>query len=258
VIVTSTCRKQFEITYASFIKNVKYSRGFRFIIHVDVLEKNKRYLPALQEFLKRNSITDVYINKGEHSFAGAVNYLFKKLESEYYFHLEDDWLFLKPIDLDAIIEVMKNNKNMHSVIFSRERIKKPDHRMKEFLAKKNDIYLLPGREVNLGGMNFVESNIWSLNPHVARSETAKQLLDIPIDINPEAFLSGRYFSVFTPPGLYNYGGYGDLPCVRDIGRPNYVVRKIRTIIDIIKNPALIKKENRMEMLERYLGKPFKD
>jgi hypothetical protein len=258
VIVTSTCRRQFETTYASFMKNVKYSQGFRFIIHVDVLEKNKRYLPGLLEFLKRNNISDVNINTGKHSFAGAVNYLFKKLQSEYYFHLEDDWLFLKPIDLNAVIEAMEKNNNIHSIRFSKERIKKPDCRMKKYLAEKNEPYLLPGREINIGGIGLIETSIWSLNPHIARTSTIKQLLDIPEDINPEEFLSKRYFSAFSSPGLYIYGKYGDSPYTKDIGRPCLIIRKTKTIIEIIKDPSLIEKENRIKKLERYLGKPFKN
>ena len=258
VIVTSTCRRQFETTYASFIKNVKYDQGFRFIINIDVLEKNKHYLPRLLEFLRRSGISDVNINTGKHSFAGAVNYLFKKLRSEYYFHLEDDWLFLKPIDLNAVVEVMKNNKNIHSIRFSKEQIKKPDHKMEKSLAKSNELYLLPGKEINIDGIKFVETSIWSLNPHIARTSVIKQFLDIPVDINPEEFLSKRYFSVFSPPGLYIYGKYGDFPYVRDIGRPRYIIKKVKTIIEIIKNPSLIKKENRMKKLEKYMGKPFKD
>jgi hypothetical protein len=57
--------------------------------------------------------------------------------------------------------------------------------------------------------------------------------------------------------LYIYGKYGDSPCVRDIGRPCYIIKKAKTIIEIIKNPSLIKRENRIKKLERYLGKPFK-
>ena len=258
VIVTSTCRRQFETTYASFMKNVKYDQGFRFIIHIDVLEKNKHYLPRLLEFLRRRDISDVNINTGNHSFSGAVNYLFKKLQSEHYFYLEDDWLFLKPIDFNAVMEVMKNNKNIHSIRFRKERIKKPDHGMKKSLAKKNELYLLPGKEINIDGINLVESGIWSLNPHAARTSVVKQFLDIPKGINPEEFLSKRYFSVFSPPGLYIYGKYGDSPRVRDIGRPCLIVRKAKTIIEIIKDPSLIKKENRIRKLERYLGKPFKN
>lgn len=258
VIVTSTCRRQFEATYASFMKNVKCGQGFRFIIHIDVLEKNKHYLPKLLEFLRRSGIGDININTGNHSFSGAVNYLFKKLQSEHYFHLEDDWLFLKPIDLNAVMEVMKNNKNIHSIRFSKEQIKKPDRRIKKSLARKNELYLLPGREVNIGGIDLIETNIWSLNPHVARTSIVKQFLDIPEGINPEEFLSKRYFSVFDSPGLYTYGKYGDSPYVRDVGRPCYVIKKAKTIIEIIKDPSLIKKENRIKKLERYIGKPFKD
>lgn len=258
VIVTSTCRRQFETTYASFIKNVKCGQGFRFIIHIDVLEKNKHYLPGLLEFLRRSGIGDININTSNHSFSGAVNYLFKKLQSEHYFHLEDDWLFLKPIDLDAVMEAMKNNKDIHSVRFSKERVKKPDRGMEKSLAKKNELYLLPGREVNIGGIDLIETNIWSLNPHIARASIVKQFLDIPGDINPEEFLSKRYFSAFNSPGLYIYGRYGDSPCVRDIGRPPRVIKKVKTIIEIIKDLSLIKKENRIKKLERYIGKPFKN
>ncbi|MBU4312580.1 MAG: hypothetical protein KJ706_07675 [Candidatus Omnitrophica bacterium] len=257
VIVTSICRKQFETTYASFMKNVRYDKGFRFIIHIDVLEKNKSYLPRLLEFLKYNRISDININKERHTFANAVNHLFKNLQSEYYFHLEDDWVFLKPIDLTAIIRVMKDNENIHNIRFSKQEIKRPSNRMKKNLARRNELYLLPGEEIYIDGLDLIKSNIWSLNPHVARTSVIKRFADIPVDINPESFLSRRYFEKFSQPGLYIYGKYGDPPCVSDIGRPCYIIKKAQTIIEIIKDPSLIKRENRIKKLERYMGKPFK-
>lgn len=256
VIVTSTCRKQFETTYASFMKNVRYDKGFRFIIHIDVLEKNKRYLPRLLEFLKYNNIKDVRVNTGNNTFANAINHLFKKLQSEYYFHLEDDWIFLKPIDLNAIIQVMKDNEGIHGIRFSKEDIKRPGNRMKKNLAGRNELYLLPGEEIHIDGLDLIKSNMWSLNPHVGRTSVVKQFADIPLDINPESFLSKWYFEKFSQPGLYIYGKYGYPAYVSDIGRPCCIIKKAQTIIDIIKDPSLIKRKNRIKRLERYLGKPL--
>jgi len=256
VIVTSTCRKQFEATYASFVKNVKYRGGFRFIIHVDVFEKNKRYLPKLLEFLRHNRIDDVKINTGKHSFANAVNYLHGRLESEYYFNLEDDWIFLRQIDLDSVMQVMKNNENIHNIRFSKERIKKPDLIAKKRLAKSNELYLLTGDQVSLGGTDLIESTLWSLNPHIARTLIAKQFPHIPEGTNPENFLFKKYNSKFTVSGLYIYGKYGDPPYVKDIGRHCFLVKKIKTISEILRNPSLIKKQDRMKKMERYLGGQF--
>ncbi len=257
VIVTSICRRQFETTYASFMKNVRYNEGFRFIMHIDVLKKNKSYLPRLLEFLKYNNIKDVIVNKGDHAFANAVNHLFKRLQSEYYFHLEDDWSFLRSIDLDAIIQVMKHNQNIHHIRFSKERIRKPTDLMKKNLARTNELYLLPGKEINMGGLDLVRSSIWSLNPHIARTSIVKQFKAIPLDINPESFLSKSYSDKFRMPGLYIYGKYGDPPYVSDIGRPCCIIKKAQTIIEIIKDPSLIKRKNRIKKLERYMGKSFK-
>jgi len=238
------------------MKNVKYDKGFRFIMHIDVLEKNKRYLSRLLKFLKYNRINDIDINTGNHSFANAINYLFKRVGTEYYFHLEDDWMFLKSVNLNTIMQVMKNNKDIHHIRFSKEQIKTPNDRIKRALCKKNELYLLPGEQINIGGIDLIRSNIWSLNPHVARTSIVKQFVDIPEDINPENYLFKKYINTFNSPQLYIYGRYGDSPYIRDIGRPSYLVRKAKKIIEIIKEPSLIKKENRMKKLERYIGKPF--
>jgi hypothetical protein len=129
--------------------------------------------------------------------------------------------------------------------------------MKRCLAKRNELYLLPGKEVNIDGINLIESNIWSLNPHIARASIAKQFLHIPEGVNPEEFLCKRYFKALSSSGLYIYGRYGDSPYVRDIGRSCYIVKKAKTIIEIIRDPSLIKRENRIKRLERYIGKPSK-
>jgi len=152
---------------------------------------------------------------------------------------------------------MKNNENIHHIRFSKEQIKKPNHKMKKSLCKKNELYLLPGEQINIDGIDLIESNIWSLNPHVARTSIVKQFVDIPEDINPENFLFKRYIDTFSLPRLYIYGKYGDSPYIRDTGRPCCLVRKAKTIIEIMKDLSLIKRENRIKKLERYIGKPFK-
>jgi len=258
VIVTSTCRKHFEATYASFIKNVKYDDGFNFVVNIDVLERSKHYLPRLLEFLKYNSIKDINVNTEEHTFANAVNYLHKRLQSKYYFHLEDDWIFLKSIDLNKIIQVMNGNKNIHSVRFSKEKIKKPNSKMVKSLAKSKELYLLPGEQVNIDGIDLIKTSIWSLNPHIARTSIVKHLTGIPGCVNPESFLSKRYYGKFNSSGAYIYGKYGDPPYTKDIGRPCYLVKKARAIIEIIRVPSLIERENRIKKHHAYIGRPFKE
>jgi hypothetical protein len=254
VVVTSTCRKQFKSTYRSFMKKVKCSEGYRFIVHIDVLPENRNYLPVLLKFLEENNIGDVLINNMPGDFANSINYLLRRIETDYYFHLEDDWLFLKEIELDPLIDLMRRNEEVNQIRFSKEQIIQVDPSIIEEFNKRNELFLLPGEQATIDGINLIKSYIWSLNPHIARLSVVRKLLDIPSGINPENYFCKKYSQIFnSSSGLYIYGMIGESPYVKDIGRLNIVLRKTKMLYEIMKNPSLISKKKRIEKDIIYRG-----
>jgi hypothetical protein len=226
------------------------------VVNVDVPGGNAGYLPRLRDFCARNGIRDVHVNTGRTGFAGAVNRVFGAVRGEFYFYLEDDWLFLRPVDLNAVLALMREDPSIHHIRFSKETVARPGDAQLRALEKSGELYLVPGRQVTAGGMELVESAIWSLNPHVARSSVMRECGPIPEGVNPESFLCKRYDSLFPRRGVYIFGGYGDPPVVRDIGRPHIFVRKMRTLLAIARAPGLLSRRKRMQKLEERLGRPF--
>jgi len=226
VIITSTCRKTIENTLESFTRNVKCSDAFRYIVNVDV--KNPKYLDRLNWFLAGKGIRDVRINQHPaempRAHAEAINYLFNRVRSPFFFHLEDDWLFLKKIDLDPMIEIMQNHDDIDQIRFNKQRTK--DYAWLYHISTE-DIpkYRKPNRNTVLNGMNMVQTWVWSFNPSIGRTATVQSVMPFPPFPNPEKYLCYRYDKIYGTRGAYIWGRIGDRAAVRDIGYERLILLK---------------------------------
>jgi len=117
--VTMPCTIRPDIikqTLESFRKFVNCSsHNFQFIVNIDLAPKDE---PNMLE-KKAYMIEDLVKNFGDvkkmrigyyPNFAIACKWLWQNTTSEYIFHLEDDWEFLKPIHLNSVIEQMINKE----------------------------------------------------------------------------------------------------------------------------------------------------
>lgn len=228
VIITSTCRKTIEKTVHSFFDNVSYSYGFNFIVHVDV--KNPHYLPYLKKYLKDLGIIDFRINMSPkphpEGLTEAVNYLYPRIKTPFYFNLEDDWIFLKKINMDKLIELMEYNKLIDIIIMNKEPIKK--EAWLYHLSPSNAPVTAENINTKIKNTNLVKTCYWSFNPSLARTSTTKKMLPIPSNAKAETFFCNSYDQLFQTRGAYFPGQIGDSPIIRDIGRNNWTKLK-RTI-----------------------------
>jgi hypothetical protein len=252
VLVTSVCRKTFEKTYRSFTEKVHFSGDFRFLVHVDVLTGARRYLPRLLRFLEEAAIPNPFINHGPSGHANAVNFLFKAVRTPLFLYLEDDWVFLHDIDLDPLVALMVGNKDVNQIRFSKEKLDNSPAVARQY-EKVGLRLCLPGKQVRIEDTDLVESRIWALNPHLGRTSVAKRFTDMPQGVNPERYIWKEYHSSVEPAGLYILGKYGDDPHVKDIGRPPLLLKKLKTIVDILRNPYLIRRSNRIKKDMEYRG-----
>ncbi|MCX7994761.1 MAG: hypothetical protein N3A65_03170 [candidate division WOR-3 bacterium] len=256
VIVTSICRPHFYTTYRSFKENVTYSGEFHFIIHIDVLKKNRRNLPALLNFLKTIGVADYHINFGENDFANAINYVYRKIKTPFYFHLEDDWIFKRKVDLDFLLNIFARIPYINQIRFSKEKlIPIPESVIKKYKAK-NELHLLPGEQVKVNGIDMIVSQMWSFNPHLGRTAILKEFYPVPKGINPEEYMTKRYLARYGSNGLYIFGKYYDEPYVKDIGRKNWILTKFTKLIEICHDPSLIRKSERIKKEYKYRGRPY--
>ncbi|MEO0095247.1 MAG: hypothetical protein ABIL46_04580 [candidate division WOR-3 bacterium] len=258
VIVPSICRPQLIKTYNSFLLQVSFSGKFHFIIHIDVFEKNRKYLPKLLEFLNKEGINDIHINYKPSGFANAMNYLYNRIETPLYFHLEDDWTFLKRVNLDIIFNLLWRNPNITHIRLSKEKILPPSAKLIEKYSKSKEDYLLLGNQIEFDGVGLVETKIWSFNPHLALSKIPKLFFPIPPGVEPENYMCKRYWKEYGYKGLYVFGKYGDSAYIKDIGRPSYLMRKMKTVFEILHNPSLIHKSARIKRVIEYKGRSYNE
>lgn len=231
VIVTSTCRKSIKRTIDSFLKNFHLSEGFKFIVHVDVMfPKNIQWIKS---FFSSLGITNVHFNYDLKGHSNAINYLIKKIDSMFYFHLEDDWIFLKEINLDPLVDLMKTNPAIDHIRFNKEKIQPKEWLYHLWSYPDRKVYL-PNQEVNIDGIDLVKTHVWAFNPSLARTSIIKQFKNLPLDENPEQFICHQYPKIARHQGTYIYGRIGGGHVSKDIGRPHPIVRRVKSFL---KNPS---------------------
>jgi len=244
VIVTSTCRKTIEQTLRSFLKNVHTQEAFHFIVHIDVLHVHylKKVINIFYDIkktgkhkvsIKKNMVpeSNVYRN---HS--NALRYLFSQTKSKYYFHLEDDMVFLKKVNLDPLIQLMDNHTEINQIRFSKEKIREKSwlYYLYEEVTEES---LANNEQYVIDNIPLVRVPTWAFNPHIGRTAIIKKFIDIDVDSNPEKYFCQKLSEYDLNRGIYVYGRIGDRRLVRDIGRNKFRLRllKIKYILKKKKN-----------------------
>lgn len=228
IIVTSSCRKTIVKTTRSFFDKVRYSDKMRFIVHIDVLNnENLSFITGYLRSLERSEGigVDIHINNNpdtnwHDAHTKAINFLFNQIEKPYYFHLEDDWEFLKNIDLNLLIELMGKYDHIDHIRFSKEKIK-DKYWLYHISDEISEEYLAPNVEVTINGIPLVQTPIWSFNPHLGRSSIIKNFINMPLDGNPEKYICHKYPELAGNGKTYLYGRIGDSAYVKDLGRNRF-------------------------------------
>ena len=248
VIITSTCRPTIKKTIQSFLKSVDTHENFRFIIHIDVLSVD--YLNKEIEFLEAiGRDNDIDLNIKINMFPGsdvfknhcnALRYLFNEIKTELYFHLEDDWIFLKKIKLDLLIDLMAKEQYINQIRFSKERIKEKSW-LYHLYNDVTDESLKPNLSCIINDIPMVQVPVWSFNPHIGRTKIVKQIKMSDMCSYPESYFCKKYFEIMQENGVYVYGQIGDSKFVKDIGRNLLLqyARKIKYVLSGKRNAEYI-------------------
>ncbi len=240
VIITSTCRDTIKRTLDSFLHKICFSGPIRFIVNIDVLQRSK--LRGLKDYFfqikRRHGVIkiELLINESPdgsrykaHSL--ALNNLYRSISSKFYFHLEDDWLFLNHIDLDKLIHLMDTCETINHIRLSKTRIK--DKCWIYYLSDEViEQYLIPVSECVIDNVPLVKTFAWSFNPHVGRSSIVKKFISLDSNDNPEKRVCNIYHEMFSNNGLYILGHIGDSPTIKDLGR-NRIKHTLRKIFYVL-------------------------
>lgn len=207
-----------EQTLKSFTKNVFTDRTrYRFIFNVDpVGEKGSKSEDVVE--VANKYFDDILYNIAEEpSFPKAFKWCWNHAESDYLFHMNEDWELLRPINVDEMIDILEKNQNLACL-----RLLKMDvpGNLKFFRSKYENMgkYLKAGsREVSFG-----------TNPELIRGKFYKEARKYLLDThNPEKqfrpWQKGMFENVTKHWDYAVYAKPGDRMLIRDIGK-NWMLR----------------------------------
>lgn len=222
VIVTTTCRPHLQRTFRSFLRRVRCTEPYRFIVNIDVLHPD--YLPRTLAFLESLGITDVNINHEPGAFheghTRAINHLYSRITSPVFFHLQDDWIFRRNLDLDPLIRLMREHPHIDHIRLSKMTIPRREW-LYHLSERPDEACMADHHQHEIDGIPLVHARTWSFNPSLARTRIARCFTDIPIGTRAETYICREYARRLDRDGCYIYGRIGDPAMVRDIGRARH-------------------------------------
>ncbi len=195
--MTATLRPELiDLTLRSFSNNFfKQLNEVRLIINIDpVGDENLRCSDILD--LSKHYISDVIHRCPDRpSFSNAVKWSWEQVETDFFLHLEDDWLLRKPVSFISAIDLFVKNPDIASVRFNR--------------STNSD-------------EEFVTSPGFSLNPSIIRKKFIDEALPFfSCDLDPEkqfCVMEGEKREALSHWKFACYGGGNEPPYVIDTGR----------------------------------------
>lgn len=126
VIVVSACRPEcLRRTIESFLNKVSYSGKFRVLFHEDCI------FPVMSRLVKtylcrftEDGLSIAYMESNPPIGIGRAisNILIPKIESDFFFYLEDDWEFERIVPLDDFISIMNRYPDINQLILTGYRL----------------------------------------------------------------------------------------------------------------------------------------
>jgi len=163
VAITGSSRPSlYPIFWESFNNMVKFNDTPNITVYEDVIFKDES--KKVKKYIEDK--VDKYIEINPNKRLGYVfNLLLNNIKTKYYLYLQEDWKFLKEIDIDKIIEVMENNENIKQIWFPKK-------------LQKNTYNTFCGNTIKVDDINLVPYNSWAFLPHIGRTKFVKNTWSI--------------------------------------------------------------------------------
>lgn len=201
-------------TIKTISKNIvgKNQDRFRLILNVDPI--GEKVKPEKVVKVAKEYFSDVVFRIAKKpSFAKAVKWVWNQTTSPYIFHIEDDWDITRKIDIDHMIEIMKNHSKISSL------------RLYKYRTPKQNVFTTFGCKWRYNKNGFYVADKWQkqfgLNPILIRREFLDEALPVMKDnINPEKQFRNtqKYMRPIIKKWKYAlYTNPGDLPLTIDTG-----------------------------------------
>ena len=152
-------------SHESFLQRVHYSGEFRFLLHEDVI-KNEESIRCCN-WAKENGY-EVSVHYPPIGQGGSMCTLIDLVQTEFYLTLEDDWEFLRDIDLDPVEKLMKNNLDINQITWHKRPVM--DHK-----GNFQKVHIVRD------GIDLVVSPHWNMLPSLCRLSFIKPFFKDAID-----------------------------------------------------------------------------
>lgn len=172
-------------TLHSFSKHIFRDRDrYRFIINIDPVGNKSKSKEAVLEVAKKYFDDVVYNFPDKPGFTKAVIWLWSHTESDYVFHLEDDWAVSSNINIDMMVSILDKYSRICSVRLSKGQIVAA----KKVIKSMSCPYIEPE---DIGKFRLFPR--LSLNPTLFKGEFVRQAASVmTLKLNPESQLVGRF------------------------------------------------------------------
>lgn len=180
ITMTAVLRsKVLRQTLESFCKNVFYGDRdrFRLIVNIDLVGDKEHYKGVVKTCKKYFNNVVFNVSK-KPSFAKAVIWTWSKVEADWVFHLEDDWIIYRKIDIDNMIRILKERSGLACLRLYKEKLpkgKKPMIFGCRYKYNKEGFYVASNSQKQFG-----------LNPVLIRGKFIQEALPMMVETrNPE-------------------------------------------------------------------------
>ncbi|MCI0336618.1 MAG: hypothetical protein L0226_03505 [Acidobacteria bacterium] len=197
IVITATLRPELiDLTLASFFKNLlKQFNAVRLIINIDPVGDHRCNAHDILSISRRYAGNIVHRCPEEPSFSSAVKWCWEQVETQFFLHLEDDWLLKKPVSKEAVLGLFDQDCDIATVRFNR--------------STNSD-------------EEPVSSPCFSLNPSIMRKEFIDEALPFfRCDLDPEkqfCILEGEKEEILSHWKFVCYGSANESSYVIDTGR----------------------------------------
>lgn len=163
VLINSCARPDvLAISVRSFQKYIKTTHELRYIILEDKVDDERRQNKGVEWIVKnKNLFYEIHFSKKKLGPGFFFAPIVKLCKTDFFFHLEDDNEFTKDINIDPLIEVMKNNQYIAEVVLRRGVNDRRNH----------------PKNVIIDGMKFTEMDIFSVATGVFNTKNVKCIID---------------------------------------------------------------------------------
>ena len=186
ITTTATIRPALlDKTLRTFTSRIFHEKDrYRFIINIDPVGDKSRSNKDVLEVAKKYFDEVIYNCPDEPGFTKAVIWLWSHVDSDYVFHLEDDWVLSHNINIDNMIHILDRYSRICSVRLSKGQISAAKKVVKPIPCP----YIYPE---DVGKFQLFPR--LSLNPTLFKGEFVRQAANVmTLKLNPESQLVGRF------------------------------------------------------------------